>query len=198
MTASTPIAANAALQCQRHARPCTRSGQVWLWRTQAQWCENESSNCRQRKKSLTLGNHPSFQGRAARRCRRLYCAVRSVYLDAGENAALSVTAGHGEPVYEHRETYSDHARAMAASQAALERLTSRTATLEATFEGGPNVVAGTRVRVPSWPQASDRIWSVTSARHRISASRAFNPAVRQADFCHGLVWCEKWQRRVSR
>ena len=109
--------------------------------------------------------------------RSLYGAVRAVYYDVGENAAFGVTAGDGKPVYELRETYPDHARATAAAQAALERLTRRTATLEATFEGNPDVVAGTRIRIPSWPQASDRTWSVTSARHRISASRAFTTAV---------------------
>ena len=107
----------------------------------------------------------------------LYGAVRAVYYDVGENAAFGVTAGDGEPVYELRETYPDHARATAAAQASLERLTRRTATLEATFKGNPDIVAGTQIRIPSWPQASDRTWSVTSARHRISASRAFTTAV---------------------
>lgn len=109
--------------------------------------------------------------------RSLYGAVRAVYYDVGENAAFSVTAGDGEPLYELRDMFPDHARAAAAAKATLERLTRRTATLEATFEGNPAVVAGTRIRLPSWAQVSDRTWSVTSATHNINASRAYSTAV---------------------
>ena len=112
--------------------------------------------------------------------RSVYAAVRAVYWDVGENAAFGVTAGEGEPVYELRETFPDHARASAAAKATLERLTRRTATLEATFEGNPAVVAGVRLRVPSWPQSGNRVWSVTSAAHRFSPPRGFSTTVKCA------------------
>lgn len=126
---------------------------------------------------MTIGREAIVSASLVQEDRSLYKSVRAIYYDVGESAAFGVTAGEGTPVYELRETYPDHARATAAAQAALDRLTRRSATLEATLDGDPNVVAGTRIRIPSWPQAADRTWSVTSAKHRITAAGAFTTAV---------------------
>ncbi len=109
--------------------------------------------------------------------RSRYGTVRAIYHDVGQNAYFGVTAGEGEPVYELRDPYPDHARATAAAAAMLARLTRRTSSLSATVQGNPVLVAGGRIRIPSWPQAAGRTWSVTRAEHVIRGSRGYSTTV---------------------
>ncbi len=137
----------------------------------------ETAGTGQAIEPVTLSRKDIVRASLRQEDRSLYRAVRAVYYDVGENAAFGVVAGDGEPLHELRETYPDHARATAAAQAALDRLTRRTATLEATLQGKPAMLAGARIRIPSWPQASDRTWSVTRAEHTVNPSRGYTTAI---------------------
>ena len=137
----------------------------------------ETAGTGQPIKPVTIARADIVRASLRQEDRSLYGAVRAIYYDVGENAAFSVTAGEGDPVHELRDTYSDHAQAMVAARATLERLTRRTATLEATFQGNPDLAAGARIRIPSWSQAGDRSWSVTRAEHSIAPARGYTTAI---------------------